>query len=206
MLQTKLNFKPATAHDAQQYHLLIAAQLTTAAAAAPPPPPPPEKRPVGRPKRPLPAPAGLAAGAVRDAEVEERESKRGNYTIWFDSPHISNIISAYRHHGYSARKAVKFLKRSAPDDRYARLTHSTLTSWFDNVDKWKLHPRFQLQFDNAAAAVQYAGHASALSRSSEVEEEIKRLSSHTFVHVWEEGEEKKRESHKFVTKKDNLAV
>ena len=103
------------------------------------------------------------------------ESKRGNYTIWFDSPHISDITSAYRHHGYSARKAVKFLKRSAPDDRYARLTHSTLTSWFDNVDKWKLHPRFQLQFDNAAAAVQYAGHASALSRSSEVEEEIKRL-------------------------------
>jgi hypothetical protein len=178
MSQSKLNFSKVTAHEAQQYRQLIAEQLAAAAAATTsPPPPPPVKRPVGRPKRAPSLSTALGAATEIAAEGEERAKKRGKYTSWFDSPFLTDILAAYRQQGCSARKAVDFLRRSSPDpSRYARLSHSTIASWFDEHNK--LLPRFQQQYDESAAAVRSEGRPSAFQKSdggSEVEAEMKRV-------------------------------
>ena len=99
------------------------------------------KRAVGRPREKRPAEVAFAAAAAADA-LQLPESKRGKYTRWFDSPYINDIIVAYTRTG-SARKAVASLQRSAPDQRYERLSHSTVASWFDNGVLKPHHPKFQ---------------------------------------------------------------
>jgi hypothetical protein len=98
----------------------------------PPPcaPTPPPKRGVGRPKLKRPAAEVRAAAAAADA-LELPTTKRGKYTRWFSSPYINDIIHAHAQSGGSARRTVAALQRNAPDDRFARLSHSTVASWFD---------------------------------------------------------------------------
>ena len=95
--------------------------------------PPPPRRPVGRPKRALTLDATLIHGAAAAAEAEEqvqvskKARLRGKYTSWFDSPYINDILRAYQQSGYRASVAVAALQKGAPDDRYQRLSHSSLT-------------------------------------------------------------------------------
>lgn len=177
MSQSKLNFKPATAHDAHTYTQLIASQLSTALSAAPSPSPLPP-RPVGRPKKQREAATALADGAAAEAEAEkneERESKRRKYTSWFNTEFITDILTAYRKSSFNARRTVSSLRQSDPV-RYARLSHSTIMSWFDKNAKGKLLPHFQEQYDNAVAVGRGNGRIPALEReeAGEVEEEIKK--------------------------------
>jgi hypothetical protein len=109
---------------------LIAAQLKEnppPRAAAPLPP-----RSVGRPKLKRSADAMLADAATADALAQQADSKRGKYTRWFNEPLLINdILNAHAKNGGSARATVKFLQKHASDDRFARLSHSTVASWFD---------------------------------------------------------------------------
>ena len=173
-------FHKTTAHEAQQQRQFIAQQLAAAAAAAAaaatPPPPPADKRPVGRPKRPIPLATALSSEAASAEDNAERVKKRGKYTQWFDSPFLPAILKAYREQGGSARKTVAFLRSTDPSGTlYERLSHSTISSWFDNG---KLLLRFQQQYDEGVAAARYGGPSSAFEKcdgGSEVEAEMKRV-------------------------------
>ena len=55
---------------------------------------------------------------------------RGYVLRWFNSPYINDILAVFARTG-SARAAVAALQTNAPDDRFARLSHSTVTSWFE---------------------------------------------------------------------------
>jgi hypothetical protein len=92
---------------------------------------PPPKRAVGRPKQKRPAEEVLAAAAAADA-LQLPTLKRGKYTRWFSSPYINDILHAHVANGGSARRTVAALQRNAPDNRFERLSHSTVASWFDN--------------------------------------------------------------------------
>jgi hypothetical protein len=97
---------------------------------------PPPRRPVGRPAIKRTAEQALISAAAADAVIEQcraaTPNKRGTYTRWFSSPYINDILVAYSRSGGSARRAVQSLRESAPDDRYTRLSHSTVSSWFED--------------------------------------------------------------------------
>ena len=79
---------------------------------APPPASAAEPRAVGRPRKKRDAGAVLASAAA--AELPTPKRARGSYTRWFDSPYITDIIAAYTRCGFSARLAVKLLRKDAP--------------------------------------------------------------------------------------------
>jgi hypothetical protein len=177
-LQSKLSFPPITAHDATLQRQRIALQV----ASVPPPPPPSLKRPVGRPKRPLSANEVLAAAAraaatkedaVDSASEQPRKRPRGSYTKWFSSPSIHDILQAYETSGFRPKVAVQLLQRNARDDRFARLTHSTISSWYD--EHHKLLPRFAEELQFGQAADRSNGRTRVLQEEPEIEAEIKRV-------------------------------
>ncbi len=135
----------------------------------PPPraPSPPLKRTVGRPKQKRSAEEVLAAAAAADA-LELPVSKRGRYTRWFDSLYINDIIAAYTRTG-GARAAVNALRKSAPDSRYERLSHSTVASWFEDG---KLKTQHQRELDASRALATYSGPSPVLSTAPGAEEAI----------------------------------
>jgi len=175
MSQASLPFKRITTDEWRSQVAAIAAE--------PAPPRPPPKRPVGRPKRVrnvnelLAEPETAAAGADAEADAaaeanEERPSKqqRGKYTDWFGSPYIHDILREYGR-DFRPALAVQRLKASAPDDRYARLTHSTVMSWFDK--NHKLWPRFQAYLECGEENVRQNGLGAAFEEAPAVEAEIK---------------------------------
>lgn len=176
-LQLKLSFPPITAHDAALQRQRIALQVASV-------PPPPLKRPVGRPKRPLSANEVLAAAARAAATKEDaadsailseqpRKRPRGIYTKWFSSPFIHDILQAYEASGFRPKVAVQRLQSHACDDRFARLTHSTIASWHD--DENKLLPRFAEELQSGLAAERSNGRTRVLQEEPEIEAEIKRV-------------------------------
>ena len=96
---------------------------------------------------------------------------RGHYTNWLSSPYINDILREYKRCGYNARRTVDVLQRDAPDDRFVRLTHTTLLRWHD--EQHKLLPQLQRQYDEGRAAARSTGRASALSQFPELENHIK---------------------------------
>jgi len=128
---------------------------------------PPPKRAVGRPKLKRAAEEVLEAAATADA-LQLPTHKRGKYTRWFNSPYINDIIAAYTRTG-SARTAVAALKQSAPDDRYERLSHSTVASWFE---KGKLKPQHQQELEAGYAFVAGKGFCPAMQAAPDAEDKI----------------------------------
>ena len=165
MQQRKLSFQRISADDAQQQRALVALQWEKdhpAAAAVPAEP----KRGPGRPpkKREL---------ALEQAAAEQKPSQKprtGEYTTWFSSPYLLDVLKMLRAHQFSAKRTVAALKRTAPDDRYARLSDSTIRGWFEKGTK-QLLPQFQQQLDGVA--VMRSGRPSQMSTA--VEEECKRV-------------------------------
>lgn len=109
-------------------------QQTTAQYLHEHPPPralsPPPKRAVGRPKLKREADEVLsaAADARSIAATQANKRLRGEYTRWFDTAYINDILHAYKLKGGSARHTVDYLQKHAPDNRYDRLSHSTVAS------------------------------------------------------------------------------
>jgi hypothetical protein len=165
-MQRSLGFPSITAHDAAQQRQRIATAAANAASNVEPPAPPPLKRPVGRPKRAR----DVADALLQDTDEPDAKSsaRRGQYTKWFASPYINDIFAAYRRCNSKPQATVKLLQREAPDDRYARLTHTTIMGWFCNGE---LLPHLQNQL-KANQAPRGNGPASALAAAPEVESEI----------------------------------
>jgi len=135
-----------------------------------PPPPvlaPQPKRAVGRPKTKRSAEQVLTAAAAADT-LQLPPFKRGKYTRWFDSPYINDILAAFARTG-SARATVTALQKDAPDDRYARLSHSTVASWFEDG---KLKSQYQQEIDSGRAGSTYAGRSPVLQAAPGAEEAI----------------------------------
>ena len=140
----------------------------------PPPLPPPIKQPVGRPKRPIDATSILVAASKAESSTsstsEEHPNKRGKYTDWFESPFIREVLRAHEATGFNARQTVKNLKRAAADNRYDRLSHSTLHSWYDKENK--LHERFRLRLDGMQERIRGNGPPSAFEKDPTLEAAI----------------------------------
>jgi hypothetical protein len=100
-----------------------------------------------------------------------QKPRTGSYTSWFSSPYINDVLQALRQQDYNPKRAVDVLKRNAPDQRYERLSDSTVRGWFQKGTR-KLLPHFQEQL-NALQAAKRGGRLSAMS--AEVEQECKRV-------------------------------
>ncbi len=112
----------------------------------------------------------LSAAAAADAlQLPAHKRARGKYTRWFNSPYINDIIAAYVRQGCSARLAVAALQKGAPDDRFARLSHSTVASWFEDG---MLKPQHQQELDEGRAFVAGKGPCPALLAAPGAEDEI----------------------------------
>ena len=173
MQHRPLSFAPITTDDWRAQVTQTAAALNAAIAAQPSPPP---KRPVGRPKRALNAHQVLAAAAVAstpadDAQPSKKQKTRGEYTDWFASPYIHDILRAYERSGHRPAQAVTNLRASAPDGRYERLTHTTIMRWYD--EKHQLKPSYRAHLDCGLDNVRQHGDARAFEDFPAVEEEIK---------------------------------
>lgn len=179
-----LGFARITADDAQQQRLRIASQFAAELAQHPPVRAQP-KRPVGRPKRQRDAPAVLSAGsaaatssataaasAAATQPLDGPVSKRGRYTNWFASPFLPDILAAYSR-CHSARTAVTTLRRAHPDGRFARLSHATVSHWFD--DQHRLLPTYRKQLEQHTAAARGNGGVGLFEQAPEAEAEIKRV-------------------------------
>ncbi|MDO9333522.1 MAG: hypothetical protein Q7T57_03245 [Dehalococcoidales bacterium] len=139
---------------------------------------PTEKRAVGRPKRTLHANDVLAAAAAANDNAEpvmkkQKTVTRGEYTDWFSSPHIHQILREYKRCLYRARATVSKLKAEAPDDRFARLTHTTLIGWHDDKEKHKLKPQYQAYLESGLENIRQNGPLRAFEEHPAIEEEIK---------------------------------
>lgn len=144
-------------------------EKVAALAAEPRPPAPPPKRPVGRPKRLLSAHDVLAAAAATIADEPPLKKTRGTYTEWFSSPYIHDILREYEK-DHRPALAIKRLQEKAPDDRYARLTHTTLMGWY--TDGRNLKPHFQAWLDSGLENVRQNGFAAVFESEPAVEIEI----------------------------------
>jgi hypothetical protein len=143
-----------------------------------PPPCPQPKLAVGRPKRVRSSEEVLRAEAAANALRLDPEEhgiaqahivKRGKYTRWFNSPYINDIIAAFTRSGGSARAAVAALQKDAPDNRFDRLSHSTVATWFE---KGKLKQQHQEELDAGRAAATYSGSCPAMQAAPGAEDEI----------------------------------
>lgn len=169
MQQSKLTFQRLTAADAQQQRASIAQKWEEehppgAAATAPAPP----KRGPGRPRQKR----ELDLDAAAAIEKPPQKPRTGSYTNWFSSPYINDVLQALRVHHFSAKLAVAALKRNAPDDRYVRLSDSTVRGWFEKNNPRQLQPHFAQQLVESIAA-RRGGRPAQMSTA--VEEECKRL-------------------------------
>lgn len=162
----KAFFQPVDLAAHRQQVQQVAQQLKE----RPPPraPTPPLVRSVGRPRNKRSAEDVLAAAAAAEA-LQLPDSKRGKYTRWFSSPYINDIIAAYTRASGSARHAVEQLKRSAPDDRFERLSHSTVASWFE---KGQLKPQYQQELTAGCASATYTGRSPTLLAAPGANDEI----------------------------------
>jgi hypothetical protein len=172
-MKPTLGFARITADDWRAQVTHTAAAFDAASATRPPPP---SKRSVGRPKRLLDANAVLSAAATCDAAsmsepTQKKQKTRGQYTDWFSSPYINDILRAYERSGHRPTVAVSTLKAGAPDDRYARLTHTTLLGWYD--ENHKLKPKHQAHLESGLENVRQNGFARAFEEFPAIEEEIK---------------------------------
>ena len=171
MQQPKLPFQRISVDDAHKQRVSIAVKFeeerVAAAAAAPPAAvaEPMAKRGPGRPpkKRELADPA--AAAQPQPAQ----KPRTGVYTSWFSSPYINDVLQELQKQGFNAKRTVAALKQHAPDDRYARLSNSTVRGWFQKGTR-DLIPAFQEQL-NAQHAAKRGGRPPAMS--AEVEDECK---------------------------------
>ena len=172
MQQRALSFAPITTDVWRAQVAQTAAALDASIAAAPPPS---ARRPVGRPKRALDAHQVLAAAAAAetstDAQPSKKQKTRGEYTDWFASPYIHDILRAYERSGYRPAQAVTNLKAAAPDGRYERLTHTTIMRWYDK--KHQLKPQYQAHLESGLENVRQNGPARVFEHFPAVEEEIK---------------------------------
>lgn len=134
---------------------------------------PPPKRPVGRPPLKRSAEQALISAAAAEAVIEQfhaaTPNKRGTYTRWFSSPYINDILVAYARSGGSARRAVQSLRESAPDDRYARLSHSTVSSWFEDGQLKQQHKQ---ELAAGRAACTSGGRCAVLQSVAAAEESV----------------------------------
>ena len=138
----------------------------------PPPrvPSPLLRRGPGRPKLKRSVEEVLAAAAAADAVIDDLpQQKRGRYTRWFNSPYINDILVAHARSGGSARRTVLSLQASAPDDRFERLSHSTVASWFADG---RLKVQHQQELDAGRARSTYSGRDPALQAAPGAEDEI----------------------------------
>lgn len=132
---------------------------------------PPPTRAVGRPKIKRTADAVLASAAAADALVAQAESKRGRYTRWFNEPLLVNdILKAHAETGGSARATVALLQKQASDDRFERLSHSTVASWFDKSGN--LLARHQAALDYGRAHATSTGRSPAMLAEPAAEDAI----------------------------------
>jgi hypothetical protein len=134
---------------------------------APAPPPPPKRAP-GRPKRERTVDEALTAAAAAADPVRKRAR---HYHNWLLSPYINDILAAYARTNGSAKRAIALLRREAPDDRYAQLSHSTINSWH-GPDK-QLLSRIRLQLDAEDERCR-RGPQRAFAGATLVEAEIKK--------------------------------
>jgi hypothetical protein len=135
------------------------------------PPTPPPKRGVGRPPLKREAAEELVLTAAADTVKEQLpKQKRGKYTQWFNSPYINDIIVQHARSGGSARRTVQTLQNNAPDDRYERLSHSTVATWFD--EKGVLKEHYQLQLQAGYAVTKYHGPCPVLATAKGAEDAI----------------------------------
>lgn len=170
MSQPALPFQRITTHEWRAQVAACAAAAATAASAAQSAPPAP-KRPVGRPKRAISAHEVLAAAANTAEGFRPVKKSRGEYTDWFSSPYINDILREY-HRDHRPALAVQRLRDAAPDDRYDRLTHTTLLGWFDKATH-KLLPRYQAYYDSGMENARQNGPSSAFEEVPSIENEIK---------------------------------
>jgi hypothetical protein len=163
MKQSTLSFQPITADAAQQQRKSVAEQWAREHpdSGCERGDAPPTQRGPGRPRIKRPLNLEQAAGEQPTAQ----KPRTGKYTNWFSSPYISDVLRALRRHHYSAKAAVAALKRAAPDDRYERLSDSTVRSWFDK--EHKLLPHFQQQLDDGAAAARSIGRPAVMATAVE---------------------------------------
>jgi hypothetical protein len=132
---------------------------------------PPSARAVGRPKVKRSVDAVLASAAAADALAEHADSKRGKYTRWFNEPLLVNdILKAHAETGGSARATVALLQKHASDNRFERLSHSTVASWFD--ESGKLLAKHQAALDYGRAHATSVGRFPALQAAPGAEDAI----------------------------------
>jgi hypothetical protein len=173
-MQRPLGFAPITTDVWRAQVTQTAAAFAAAIAAQPPPPP---KRPVGRPKRTLDAhhvlaASAAAAAAADDAQPSKKRKIRGEYTDWFASPYIHDILREYERSGHRPSQTVARLQSSAPDGRYERLTHTTIMRWYD--EKHQLKPQYQAHLESGLENVRQNGPTRVFEDFPAIEEEIKR--------------------------------
>jgi len=175
MQQPALSFQRISADDAHKQLNSIAAkfeeELSTAAAAASSIPVVPKRGP-GRP------PKKRELALIAPPEPPAQKPRTGEYTNWFSSPHIQQMLHTLEVYGFNAKRTVRELKRRAPDV-YARLSDSTVRAWFQKGTHTLL-PAFQEQLKAQKAAAR--GGRPALM-SVEVEDECKRI----LLHLRESG-------------------
>jgi hypothetical protein len=130
------------------------------------------KRAVGRPKKKRAVNEVLEAAtdAADTAATQVNKRVRGEYTRWFNSPYINDILHAHTLQGGSARRTVDFLQQHAPDDRFKRLSHSTVAGWFDKSGK--LLEKHQHELAEGCAADTNSGRIPALDAAPGAEEAI----------------------------------
>jgi hypothetical protein len=168
MSQPMLSFQRISADDAQKQRDSIAVKfeeerLAAAAAAAPVVAPQPKLRPGRPPKK----------RELVNADIPPPQKPRtGGYTNWFSSPYINDVLQALRLNDYIAKRAVAALKRNAPDQRYERLSDSTVRGWFQKGTH-ALLPHFQEQLDAMQASKRSSGRPPSMNAA--VEEECKRV-------------------------------
>lgn len=130
----------------------------SALAAEPLPPRAPPPRPVGRP--------ALKRAPTLTPPADEPSSKR-QYTQWFTSSLMPQILKTYHQEGGSPRATVRALQRRG--ELFSGLSESTLRSWF-NPDH-RLKPKFVQLMDEPSYA--RAGQTRAFADHPELEDEIK---------------------------------
>lgn len=155
MQQQKLTqlLQRITADDARVQRTSIAQKFELEHPAAVAALQPERKRGPGRPrtKRTL----VLEQAAAADEPLQQK-LRTGSYTNWFSSPYIADIMQALRRYGWSIKPALAALKRGAPDNRFERLSDSTIRGWIQKGSKDKLLPHFQQQLEAGSATARGA--------------------------------------------------
>jgi hypothetical protein len=134
---------------------------------------PPPLRSVGRPKKKRDAAEALEAAAAAEEQKQHAPSsnKRGKYTSWFSSPYINDVLAAHTRSGFSSRRTIALLQKEAPDDRYERLAHNTISGWFEK-DGRTLKQKHQIELEEGRSSVMGHGRCPALLKADGAEQRI----------------------------------